>query len=302
MFPRERFVGEDITLGFAHQRRQLRMRALEHLDELSPLRMGGVGVGLVERRAQRRRDHRLAPLRYPLQCIAHEMHPAALPARAHDLAYRGLEALVGVGHDQLHAAQTPMRQSTQKLAPECLRFVWHHRDPQHLPAARAIHRHRNHDGDIDDATTLAAAHIGRVQPHIRPVTFQGTIQKGTHALVDRGTQSRHLALRDTAHAHRFHQAIHVTRRQAPHVSFLDHRHQRLLRCPPRLQKFREIAPPAKLRHFEVHRPRPRLPAAVTVAVTVVRPLCAALVSLRVAHALNIELHQPVGHKPQHLRQ
>jgi hypothetical protein len=63
-----------------------------------------------------------------------------------------------------------------------------------------------------------------------------------HLLVDVGAQTRDLALGDTAHPHSLNQVIDRAGGDALDVGFLDHRGQRLLGHPARLQEGREVAP------------------------------------------------------------
>jgi hypothetical protein len=61
--------------------------------------------------------------RYRLRLIereAHKMHPAALPGGRQHLRDRRLDALVGVGNDQLHPAQAAPGQFAQEAGPERL--------------------------------------------------------------------------------------------------------------------------------------------------------------------------------------
>ena len=46
-----------------------------------------------------------------------------------------------------------------------------------LAPALVVDRHRDYGGERDDATALALAQVGGVQPQIRPVTGQGPVQK-----------------------------------------------------------------------------------------------------------------------------
>jgi hypothetical protein len=54
------------------------------------------------------------------EAVPEEVHEAALPGTAQEPGDRGLEGLVGVGDDQLHAAQPAREQRTHEVAPERL--------------------------------------------------------------------------------------------------------------------------------------------------------------------------------------
>ena len=65
-----------------------------------------------------------------------------------------------------------------------------------------------------------------------------------------------------------HQVVDRAGRHALDVGLLDHRSQRLLGHPPRLQEAREVAPLPQLRDLQLDRAGPRLPGPVAVAVAV----------------------------------
>jgi hypothetical protein len=83
------------------------------------LLVGCWGVGLGEDRADRGGDHLGVALGHDRQDVAHEVDPAALPAGADEHGRDGLlQAGVGVGDDQLHAAQAAGLQPAQERGPE----------------------------------------------------------------------------------------------------------------------------------------------------------------------------------------
>ena len=147
---------------------------------------------------------------------------------------------------------------------------------EHLAPAVAVdadgddHRHR------DDAAVLAHLHVGGVDPQIGPVAFDRAVEEGLDPLVDLLAQPADLALGDAAHAQRLDQVVDRARRDALDVGFLDHRGQRLLGHPARLQEAREVAALAQLRDAQLDRAGPRLPVAVAVAVALDQPLGALL--------------------------
>src|SRR5947207_13763212 len=98
------------------------------------------------------------------QSIAHPMHAAALPTGAEDPADRRFQPLMGIGDDQLDAAQTPPGQALQKARPE--RFGLRRTDvqPDDLTPAVTIGCHGNYGSDRDNAAALALPQIGGVEP------------------------------------------------------------------------------------------------------------------------------------------
>ena len=99
-----------------------------------------------------------------------------------------------------------------------------------------------------------------------------------------------------------HQRVDRARRHPLHVSLLDHRGQRLLSGTPRLQECGEVAALAQLRDPEIHRAGTRLPRPVPVSVTVVQPRQAALAVAGAAQALDLQRHETLRYKPDHLAQ
>jgi hypothetical protein len=87
-----------------------------------------------------------------------------------------------------------------------------------------------------------------------------------------------------------------------HVGFLDHRGERLLGHPARLQEAGEVAAAAQLGDAQLDRAGPRLPVAIAIAVAVVRPLGAALAVRGAGEATDLELHQPLRGEADHLAQ
>ena len=70
-------------------------------------------VGLIEDRAHERGDGLRGGARHRRQQVAHEVHAASLPlGAAQDLGDGAPESLVGVGHDQAHALESPLDQAS----------------------------------------------------------------------------------------------------------------------------------------------------------------------------------------------
>jgi len=157
-------------------------------------------------------------------------------------------------------------------------------------------------GGRDDAAVAADLHIRRVQPDEGPVALQRPVQKGLHALIDVLAQAADLALRDAGHAHGLDQVVDGTRRDARHVGLLDHRDQRLLRRAPRLQEGREVGALAQLGDAQIDGAGPRLPGPLAVAVALGQPLVTAFAVAGTGQRLDLQLHQALGGKADHLAQ
>ncbi len=217
-----------------------------------------------------------------------------MPGGVHDLADGGLDALVAVRDHQLHAAKATTGEAAQKVRPEGLRLRWADFHAQDLTSAVGVRADGYDDRHRDDATVLAHLDVGRVDPEVRPVAFDRPVEEGLHPHIDVLAQPRDLALGDAAHSHRLDQIIHRARGDSLDVSLLDHRRQRLLRQPPRLQEEREVAPLAQLGDTQLHGAGPGLPVAIPVAVALGQPLGALLAVGRARALADLQLHQPLG--------
>jgi hypothetical protein len=89
---------------------------------------------------------------------------------------------------QLDATQAAPGQAAQEVGPECLGLAGTDRHAEHFAAAVAVCAHRDNDCNGDDAAILAHLHIRCVEPDIRPVTLDRSMQEGLHAVVDVGAQ------------------------------------------------------------------------------------------------------------------
>jgi hypothetical protein len=67
--------------------------------------------------------------------VSHEVNAAALPGGVEDLGDRRLEALVGIGDNQLDAPEVTARQRAQEVGPECFRLGRTDGEPEDLSAA-----------------------------------------------------------------------------------------------------------------------------------------------------------------------
>jgi hypothetical protein len=128
---------------------------------------------------------------------------------------------VGVGDDELHAAQAAAGELAQELHPERLGLRGpdvHAENPAPtvcVDADRDDHRHR------DDAPVPADLQIGRVDPEVGPVALRRPIEERRDPLVDLSAEPAHLALRHAAHAERLHEVVDRAGRYAVDVGFLE---------------------------------------------------------------------------------
>ena len=234
------------------------------------------------------------------QQVAGEVHAAALPCGAEDPGRGGLQALVVVGDHQLHAAQPAPGQRAQELGPEGLGLRRADRHAQDLAAALVVDGHSHGHRDRDDASGLAHLHVGGVEPQIGPVALQRSIEEAVDLIVDLAAQPGDLALGGARHPHRLNQIVDRAGRHPLDVGLLDHRSQRLLGHPPRLQEAREVASLPQLRDLQLDRAGPRLPGPVAVAVAMGDTIRRALAVPGAGQALNLQCHQPLGREADHL--
>ena len=123
------------------------------------------------------------------RCQGHAEHPGD----------RGLEPLVGVGDDELHADQAARHQRAQELGPERLRLGLADVDAEDLAAPGLVHAVGDHD-------TPCARRGRRRAPSRpwRPATGTGSspskraLTERPHLLVQLGADPRHLRARDPA--------------------------------------------------------------------------------------------------------
>ena len=93
------------------------------------------GVSCAKAVAMKARDDAASALAGMRQHVAHEVDAAALPGGAEHLGDGGLDALMGVGDDQLDAAQAAARQLAQELRPDRLGLRGADLHAQHLAPA-----------------------------------------------------------------------------------------------------------------------------------------------------------------------
>ena len=113
----EAHEGEDVSLGFIHERGELRHFGTQLIGNLAPLLASRLGILLNEGGADEGGNDTAALAAGVGQDIAHEVHPTALPGGMKDFADGGLNAFMGIGDHQLDATQaTPGVDATATAA------------------------------------------------------------------------------------------------------------------------------------------------------------------------------------------
>src|SRR6202023_2049282 len=135
-----------------------------------------------------------------------------------------------------------------------------------------------------------------------PFALDGPVEEGRDLAVDLAAQPADLALGDAGHAHRTDQLVDRARRDALDVGLLDHRRQRLLRQPARLEEARKVASFPQFWDAQFHRPGAGLPVAVAISIALRDPIGAAFAVRRAGQALDFQLHQAMRGEADHLAQ
>src|ERR1041384_7541951 len=107
---------------------------------------------------------------------------------------------MAVADNQLHAAQTPAVQAAQELGPERLRFAGTDLDAQDFALALGVDANRHYHRHAHDSSGFSCLDVGRVDPQVRPVAFDGPIQERPDALVKLRAQPADLALGYAGHS------------------------------------------------------------------------------------------------------
>jgi hypothetical protein len=236
------------------------------------------------------------------QQISEDVNPAALPGGVENLGSSGLQTFMRVRDHERNAAQPAPHERAQEGGPKGFGLGRPDCQAENFPATVGVDTNRDYHGHRDDPAGLADLHVGRVDPEVRPVALDRTVEKGPHSRVDLGTEPRDLALADARHPHRLDQLVDAAGRDALHVSFLDHRRERLLGGAPRFEEAREVRALAELGDLQLDRTGPRLPRPVSKAVALVGPRWRAFAVAGAAQALDLQRHQPLGDEADHLAQ
>lgn len=252
-------------------------------------------VGLEEDLPDGGGHHGVLSLRHVGQGVPHEVDAAALPGGAEHAGDRGLQPLVRIGDDQLHALEAAARQVLEEARPEGLGLARADVQADDLALALGVDGDRYYRGDADDASALADLEIGRIEPEIGPVAGERPLEEGMHTLVDVLAQLRDRRLRYAGHAHGLDQLVDAPRADAGDPCLLDHRDQRLLDGLARLQEAGEVGAGPELGDLQVERAEPGVQRTVTVAVAPGRALAGSLVPAGADNAVDIGLHDQLQH-------
>jgi hypothetical protein len=305
---RKRGESEQVRRRLLEQCRRVGEALLELVDDAAVLLEDCGRVGLGEDRPDHRRHERLGALRHPGQQVAHEVRPAALPGRAGQRRRdRVDEAGVRVRADQADTAEAAGDERAQEGEPGRAVLARDDVEAERLAQAVAVDADRVHDADVDRAAALAALHDERVEGDVR---VRGAVERPAAEvlddLIEALRQPRDLALRHPLDAELGYHLLDTASRDAGQIGVGDHRHERLLGPPARLQQpVREVAALAQLRDRELDRADARVPVALAIAIAAVDPLGAALAIGRTAERVDLSAHQRLGkllhHRPQQIR-
>ena len=155
-------------LGLIHDASELGDLLPDLIGHRSPLDAGGLGRFLGEGGGDEGRDDATAALAGMRQHVPGKVNPAALPGRVEHLADRRLDALVGVRHHQLDAAQAAASELAQELRPDQLGLGRADLHAENLAPAVTIDADGDDDGDRDDAAAAAAPQVSGVDPDVGP--------------------------------------------------------------------------------------------------------------------------------------
>ena len=206
---------------------------------------------------------------------------------------------MGVGDHQLDAAQAALHQALDKARPERFGLRRSNAEADDLALPLGIDGDGDYRGDRDDAAAVANLQVGGVEPEIRPIARDRSVEERIDPLVDVLAQLGDLALRDAAEPHRLDQLVDTPGRDAADPGFLDRRDQRLLGGLARLQEWRKVRTLAQLGDAQAQRAEPGIEAALAIAVAIVEPVAGALVPAGTDQPFDIGFHQDLQHALRH---
>lgn len=231
------------------------------------------------------------------------MHPTALPGGANEHLLHGLfESEVGVGDDQLHAAQAAGHQLATEREPELVVLGGTDVDADDLALAAVFDRHRDQHCHGDDAAVLAHFLERRVEKQIRVCAIEPARPEGLHLGVELAADAAHLILGDALEAERFGELVDGARADAVHIRLLHHAEQRSLVAATRFQQAWEIRALAELGDLQLERAHPRVPLAIAIPVAAVQPRLGPLVRRGADQLGHLGVHQFLGKQLQPVAQ
>jgi hypothetical protein len=238
-----------------------------------------------------------------LQHVAHEVHPATLPAGPRqDLRDRPPQPLVGIRDHQPHPSQPPPHQLPQELRPELVGLAGPYVEPQDFPGPVLTYPNGYHRRHVYHPAVVAHPHRLRVQPHIRILPLQRPTPKPLHRLVQLPADPGDLAPAAALQPQGSDQVVYLPGAHPRHVRLLHHAHQRPLRPPAGLQQAREVAPLPQLGNPQGDLPHPGLPDPLPVPIPVRLALRSPLVPARPHLLRHLQFHQRLRQQPHPLPQ
>src|SRR5512144_2430152 len=136
---------------------------------------------------------------------------------------------------------------------------------------------------------------GGIEPQVGPFAGEGAGQEAVHPLVDVLTQLADGGLGNPGHPHCVDQLVDPAGRDAADPGFLDHRYQRLLHRPARLQKAGKIRSLAQLRDAQVERVEPRLQRSVAITIAIGQSTVRAFMPAGADQRIDIGVHDDLQH-------
>ena len=287
---REGHVGQHVVLAGVHEIGQLGPARTQLFGDLVPCFARMFAVGLFEGLADRSRDDGVLAAGDMGQRVAHPVNAAALPGGFEHAGDGGLEAGMGIADHQPDPAKAPGAQGAKELGPErfCLRGADAQADD--LPSALGVRCHGDYRRDRHDPAALAHLEVGRIQPDIRPLAGERTVQELANALIDVLAQLRDGALRDAAQPHRLHQFVNAAGGDTADPRLLNDGDQCLLRGLAGLEEAGKVTALPQLRHPKVQRAQTGVESALSIPVTPGRAFAAALMPTGADDAFHIGLH------------
>ena len=232
---RERVEGQDVGLGVLEHRRDLGQPPVEMRDRFrEPVARLGERVG-VEDRADQRAQQPVLVLAGVAEAVAQEVHGAALPGAAEDLGDRGLQPGVRVADRELDADQAARDQAAEELGPERLGLGLADVDGEDLAPAGLVDAVGDHQRLVDHAAAVADLLDLGVEEQVRVAALQRPRPERLDVLIERLADAADLALADPQ-PEALDELVDAPGRDAADIGLLDHRQQRLLRAPARLQE------------------------------------------------------------------
>ena len=180
------------------------------------------------------------------QHVAHEVHAAALPARADEHRRdRRLQAEVVVGDHELHAAEAASAEALEERGPEGAVFAVADVDAQHFAVTAGGDAGRDHDRAGHDPAVDAALDVGGVDEHVGELdVVEAAVAERLEVAVELAADAGHLALGDPACRPRAPSTRSSTLRvrHAVHVGLHHHRVEGPVDAPAPLQQLGKKEP------------------------------------------------------------